>query len=309
MSEKNTEILFSIVITTKNEEKSITPLLDSLVKQSLKPTEIIIVDAQSTDQTINVLHSWDKSHQQIKLQLIEAGAVNRSRGRNQGITAAANEWIAVTDAGCMADNDWLKELATASGLQQENEVVGGFYLPITRTIIERCFAWFTATDPQDLNAKGFLPSSRSIAFTKKAWKKVGGYPEHLTTCEDLVFARSLRSSTKMVINPRAIVYWHPPKSFGAFFKAIAGYARGDMEARYRPHMQRIHTIWLRYFFFIWVPWLFVLYPLFPIFKFRKKLRRVSRHRLEYLIVLPIVQVVADMGVLLGSARGLLGAKR
>ena len=302
-------IPFSVVVTTKNEALSIADLLNSLAKQSCKPNEIIIVDAQSRDATAEQIMHWGELHASIKLQLIKAGNVNRSKGRNLGIESANNEWIAITDAGCKADIDWLKEMAIAVGSKRENEVVGGFYLPITKYIIERCFAWFTATDPQDLNTKGFLPSSRSIAFTKAAWKKAGKYPEYLTTCEDLVFARRLKSVMGMIINPKAIVYWHPPKSFGSFFKAIAGYARGDMEARYRPHMRRIHTVWLRYFLFIWVPWLFVLYPLFPIIKFRKRLKRVAKHRFEYYVVLPIVQVVADIGVMLGSVRGLLGAKR
>lgn len=263
------------------------------------------MDAQSEDNTLDLVKNWSDNHQQFNIQLIEAQRVNRSMGRNMGIEAAQNEWIAVTDAGCIADIDWLKEILLTIGHEHEVDVVGGFYLPITKTIIERCFAWYTATDPQDLQIKGFLPSSRSIAFTKKVWKEIGGYPEHLTTCEDLIYAKYLREVSRIVINPRAIVYWHPPKSFGTFFKAIAGYARGDMEAHYRPHMQRIHTVWLRYFFFIWVPWAFVLYLAFPLLKFRKRLRRVVKNREEYLMVLPIVQVVADAAVMLGSLRGLL----
>ena len=38
----------------------------------------------------------------------------------------------------------------------------------------------------------FLPSSRSVAFRKAAWAAVGGYPEWLDYCEDLVFDLSLR---------------------------------------------------------------------------------------------------------------------
>ncbi len=305
MSQEKPSLSFSVIITTKNEALGITQLLGSLIKQTHTPNEIIIVDAQSSDETLERIRDWSQYHPQTRLQLIEAGHVNRSQGRNKGIEAACNEWIAVTDAGCLVDIDWLHAFATTIGNKQAVDVVGGFYLPLTKTIITRCFAWFTATDPQDLNTKGFLPSSRSIAFTKKAWKKAGTYPEHLTTCEDLVFAKHLRSVACMVINPKAIVYWHPPASFRQFFKAIAGYARGDMEARYRPHMQRIHTVWLRYFFFLWVPWLFVLYPLFPLWKFRKRLRRLAAHKGEYYMVLPIVQVVTDIAVMVGSLRGLL----
>jgi glycosyltransferase involved in cell wall biosynthesis len=41
---------FSVVITTYNEEENIARLLDSIQKQKLKPTEIIIVESEEDIQ-------------------------------------------------------------------------------------------------------------------------------------------------------------------------------------------------------------------------------------------------------------------
>ncbi|PIV69153.1 MAG: glycosyl transferase family 2, partial [Euryarchaeota archaeon CG01_land_8_20_14_3_00_38_12] len=47
-------MLVSVVITTKNEEKNIGDLLESLVIQE-KPFEVVIVDSESRDGTQNII--------------------------------------------------------------------------------------------------------------------------------------------------------------------------------------------------------------------------------------------------------------
>ena len=39
----------------------------------------------------------------------------------------------------------------------------------------------------EIKPDGFLPSSRSVAYTKTAWAAAGGYPEWIDYCEDLIF--------------------------------------------------------------------------------------------------------------------------
>ena len=45
---------------------------------------------------------------------------------------------------------------------------------------------------QEWKEETFLPSGRSIAFKKSAWKEVGGYPENLYTGEDTLFDLKLK---------------------------------------------------------------------------------------------------------------------
>lgn len=50
----------SIALTTYNGSKYIVQLLDSLKQQSLAPTEVIIVDDNSTDNTVEIVQNYIK---------------------------------------------------------------------------------------------------------------------------------------------------------------------------------------------------------------------------------------------------------
>ena len=55
---KKSEILASIIIRTKNEEDWIGHCLEAIINQSYKNFEIIIVDNQSSDNTIEIAKSF-----------------------------------------------------------------------------------------------------------------------------------------------------------------------------------------------------------------------------------------------------------
>jgi hypothetical protein len=119
----------------------------------------------------------------------------------------------------------------------------------------------------EINPATFLPSSRSIAFRKATWEVVGGYPEWLDYCEDLVFDLRLKAlsqnpsphafgspprvqrggalryfetsvpstqhsalSTQFAFAPDAVVAFRPRGSLKSFFKQYYLYARGDGKA-------------------------------------------------------------------------------
>jgi hypothetical protein len=84
---------------------------------------------------------------------------------------------------------------------------------------------------QDIHPERFLPSSRSVAFFKSAWKEVGGYPEWLDYCEDLILDIRLRSLYgPFVLVPEALAYFRPRPTLCAFFRQYYRYARGDGKA-------------------------------------------------------------------------------
>ena len=83
-----------------------------------------------------------------------------------------------------------------------------------------------------------------------------------------------------------LVYWRQPQSVREYFKQIVGYARGDVEARFKPHLTKIASIFGRYVVFLFFPFLWPIYLLYPLFKFRRQSLTVA----EYLL-LPMVQVV------------------
>jgi hypothetical protein len=87
----------------------------------------------------------------------------------------------------------------------------------------------------DVDPHKFLPSSRSVAFRKSAWEAVGGYPEWLDYCEDLVFDLRLKArGGRFVFVPDAIVHFRPRGTLPAFFRQYYRYARGDGKANLWP---------------------------------------------------------------------------
>ncbi|MBU1084965.1 glycosyltransferase [Patescibacteria group bacterium] len=284
----------SFVTTILNEEKSIKDLLDSLVAQIKKPDEVIIVDAGSTDKTLQLIKPYQKN---LIIRIIKLKGANRSQGRNRGIKLAKNQIIAVSDAGCTLDKNWLKQI-TKPLEKSKTDSVAGFYQVKANSIFQRCLSPFVATMPDKFDQKTYLPSSRSLTFKKSAWQKAGQYPEVLNYCEDLVFAKNLKEKTIMKVEPKALVYWQMPTSLFSFFNQIKNYAYGDIKADFLPHRKKILSIYLRYFIFFILPFGYLLYLIFTIIKFYKYIN----HPLA-VIYLPIIRVVVDIAMILGSLKG------
>lgn len=218
--------MISVIITTFNEEKTIASLLDDLLQQSILPTEVIIVDAGSRDQTCEILQRYVRKFQEkdVSMRIFIKSGANIAQGRNFGISIAEGPIIAVTDAGCRLDPMWLEKL-TKPIQEGVADFVGGFYLPLTSTRFQRALAAvITAPKP----GKGFLPSSRSVAFTKSLWEKVGGYPEWLPWGEDTQFnLNCLRLGARYVIVPDAVVYWNMRSNLKDIARQYFRYAYGD----------------------------------------------------------------------------------
>lgn len=290
-------IKFSVVVTVLNEERSIEVLLFSLLSQSLKPGEIIIVDAGSTDDTVSIVNSFVKTSP-IPIHVLLRPGINRSEGRNVGIESANNAHIAVIDAGCEADGEWLKELSL--GFSKEYQAVAGFYVPVIQKPVQRLFSVYVSTLPRDLDVSTYLPSSRSLAFTKDLWRKVGGYPKHLNTCEDLVYAAKIKETGKMTVRPQAYVLWRQADGYKAFFSQIRGYASGDVQAGYTPHVIKITSVWWRYAIFLYFPPLFIAYILYAPVKHRREI-----HSVKDVLLLCTIQFTADAAIMAGSLLGLV----
>ena len=282
----------SFVTTVLNEENSIESLLDSLEAQTKKPDEVIIVDGGSDDKTMAIINRYLKKGKLVYRLIKSPG--NRAKGRNVGVAAAKFLIIAFSDAGCQLDKDWLKRL-TKSFSNKRLDAVAGYYLPVTNTLWQKCFAPFMAVMPDKLNPDTFLPSSRSLAVRRRVVLKLNGYPEQFDYCEDLFFARRLKNKTNMGVATNAIVHWRLPETLEQFFNALKNYARGDRQALYWPHLIRIATVFARYFVFVLMPLLFPLYLLiYPNYKHWHYVKNPLG-----LIYLPITQLAADLAVMSG----------
>lgn len=216
----------SLCATVFNEAESIDVWLDSIMAQTRPPDEVIICDAGSTDGTIDRLLEYAEADSRVRV-LVEPGA-NVPEGRNAAIAAAGNQVVAIADAGTILRIDWLELLVAPLEESSEVGVSAGFYAPAGRNPFERVLATVITPRRGDIDDDGFPPSSRSVAFRKEWWEKVGGYPEWLRAGEDLVFDFRLRDEgARFHFAEEAIVSWYPRPTLGEFFAQYRHYARGD----------------------------------------------------------------------------------
>jgi glycosyltransferase involved in cell wall biosynthesis len=223
-------ITVSVIATVKNEEDAIRRLLDSLLAQSRPPDEVIIADGGSTDGTLETLRDYASGGDLPLRVLIRPGA-NISQGRNAAIETAQGEIIASTDAGVRLSPNWLVDLTAPFEGDDPPDVVSGFFLPDPQTVFETALGATTLPVLADIVPQKFLPSSRSVAFRKSAWERVGGYPEWLDYCEDLIFDFALRDAGyRFAFAPTAVAHFRPRPSLRAFARQYYRYARGDGKA-------------------------------------------------------------------------------
>lgn len=219
----------SLVLTTFNEREALPALLEDILRLDPRPREFIVVDAGSRDGTLAHLQAASErlTAAGIATRVLVAPGANIARGRNLAVAEATEAIIAVTDAGCRLPPRWYGAMTShiAAG---EADFVGGFFLPVARTRFQRVLAALT-TRPAP--GRGFKPSSRSVAFSRDLWQRVGGYPENLRYAEDSVFNdRCLNAGARYRVETSAPVQWEVRRSMREALRQYFNYASGDAQA-------------------------------------------------------------------------------
>lgn len=290
----------TLIITIKNEEKTLLPLLKAIEKQSRLPDEVVIVDGGSSDNSVPLLQAWSPS---FPVKILKKPG-NRSVGRNAAIAAATNPIIAITDAGCFPEQNWLRFVVEP--IQKGSvDIIAGYYRSSAKTPFEQATAVYMLVMPKQVDKDHFLPATRSMALLKSAWKKVGGFPEQYQWNEDYVFARMLQSAGfRMGFRQDAVVVWSPPSTWKSFLLQVYRFAYGDIVSGIvRP---KVLSLFGRYLIFTA---LLLFYPLIGITFFLIYLVWAWSKNGEYVsfpqnvMLLPSMQVVSDITVMLGSLSG------
>ena len=304
------EIRISVISTLLNEGESILSFIEALARQSLPPDEIVIVDAGSKDETVPALQKYSSL---LHLKLFICPGVSRGEGRNRAIKEAKGEIIASIDGGCIPATDWLENLVAPFKEEEDIDIVAGFYEPIIQTPLQEALASLIVPSLEEISPANFLPSSRSVAFKKAVWEKVGGYPEWMRSAEDTVFDLSLRrAGAKFAFRPEAIVKWRIRNSIRGIFRQFYEYSFWDARAGvFFPHY---HKVWLYIFGLVLLflsifskLFLYILVFCFLLYLLRAYLRARKRRKLSLkacIWFLPVL-LAYDLGNVIGYISGKL----
>lgn len=96
----------SVIIPAYNEEKHIKKCLESLISQDEKPTEIILVDNNCTDRTVEIARNFN-------VIIVKENKQGIANARNTGFNNAKGEILVKTDADTILPHDWVLRIKEA----------------------------------------------------------------------------------------------------------------------------------------------------------------------------------------------------
>ncbi len=114
--------MISVIIPVYNGEKTLQRCLNSVLDQTYKNYEVIVVDNNSTDKTKEIIYGFKDNAKKIKYAFAET----RSTGiaRNEGVRAAQGDILVFTDADCVCPSCWIEEITRPIRLEGEDVTVG-----------------------------------------------------------------------------------------------------------------------------------------------------------------------------------------
>jgi glycosyltransferase involved in cell wall biosynthesis len=232
----------SLIMPVRNEEASVITTLESVLNQERRPSEIIIADGGSTDNTVALIRSFDSRG--IPIRIVPNPKIFPGAGRNAAISHARHELIAATDSGVILDARWLAEIVSPLEQDPSVDVVAGLVRPNVTNAFESYIAAVLHTwncrKPEDFSREEIqkllaqhppLPGGNSVAFRKPIWEKAGGYPDWLRTSEDKLFAKKVyRMGGKIAVSLNAVVYYDPRDCLANVFRQFYGYGKGNAQS-------------------------------------------------------------------------------
>ncbi|MEM2778298.1 MAG: glycosyltransferase family A protein, partial [Candidatus Jordarchaeales archaeon] len=93
----------SVVILTRNSAATIRKCLESILHQTRKPDEIIIVDGSSVDGTLDIVKHFP-------VKIFSEPGLGYGHARNIGVQKAEGDIVFFIDADCYAEPDWIEKI-------------------------------------------------------------------------------------------------------------------------------------------------------------------------------------------------------
>lgn len=174
------QLKFSIVIPFRNEEKSLENLLKSIIQLDYSSNyfEILFVDDESTDNSVNIIKRYQStSHNIHLLSNVRTSNSPKKDAIQVGIKASQFDWILTTDADCILPENWLlaynsiihkKEslfIAGAIQLKTENSFVHQYQKLDTLSLLGSTMGTFGIKAPIMCNAA-------NMGFHKKTYLQI-----------------------------------------------------------------------------------------------------------------------------------------
>jgi glycosyltransferase involved in cell wall biosynthesis len=192
----------SVLITTFNSGKYLQKSLESILNQTYKNYELLIIDDGSTDNTEEIVNRFKDS----RVRYIKSTHLGLAASLNYGLRIASNDWVVRMDADDICSPRRLeKQLEIISN--NENQLICSWsaYFKGKRIL----YTVETPKENERLKAKLALHSyicHSSVVYNRKFILQNGGYNESLSVYEDYDLWLRIKDNSEIIVIPEYLLY-------------------------------------------------------------------------------------------------------
>lgn len=213
----------SIVITVKNEAVNLQALFESLDGQQ-EPFEVVLVDSESTDNTVQVAASYQD---RLNVRHIVKRST-RGQGRNIGVENSKYGNIVFIDGDVTVNSEFLEEY---------RKKFEGRYNLIAGEVVPEGVEKFKL-DRVKLNYRGFeiTRPSANLGYSKELFQSLNGFDPEFVTAEDIdLNLRAVKSGANFTFCEKCIVYNRTRKNYRQFSRQAFWNGYGRRQLRKKNH--------------------------------------------------------------------------
>jgi len=228
---ERSEELVSVVIPTLNEERSISTCLDSVLAQSWREMEVLVVDGGSTDATCDLVAAYVAVDQRVRL--VHNPRRTQPAAMNTALDHVRSPWMVRVDAHSTVPADYVERVMENLPTGDWGGV-GGRKDGVATSVQGRAIAaalgskfgvgnstYHHGTEPQPVDHIPFGAYPVDVA------RELGGWDEAISANEDFEFDYRVRQSGRQLLfDPRLVIFWETRQTVADFFQQYRRYGRG-----------------------------------------------------------------------------------
>lgn len=221
----DTTLFVSIILSVRNEEKTIQSLLYSMQNQTYKNFELRIVDDSSEDETFSLCSQLSSQFPFMSVQKSEYQGKKKSL--RQGIYSAHSELIVCIDADVHYPPEWLATLVSFYQTENADLLIAPVKMKVTNTFYSKLQALEflslqASTGASALFKKAIMCNGANIAFKKDVYLAVQNELVDTEVSGDDMFLlaaiKKMGGKVRYVYSPKAIVDIYPSPSLSDFLQ-------------------------------------------------------------------------------------------
>ena len=239
---------YSVIIPVYNRPDEVDELLQSLVSQSLKDFEVIVVEDGSSVPCEDVVNKY-----RDKLDVHYYSKPNSGPGqtRNYGAERSKGEFLLILDSDCILPEGYLQAIEDELH-REEADAFGGpdrahdSFTRVQKAINYAMTSFFTTGGSRGGKKKmdKFYPRSFNMGVRAEAYRALGGF-SNMRFGEDIDFSiRIFKAGYRCRLFPEAWV-WHKRRTdLKKFFKQVhnSGIARINLYKKYPESLKLVHLL-------------------------------------------------------------------